>query len=73
MAPIPVMVAMVLLGNMSPVVEKMLALQAWCPAPAKPMRMAGHQGLLKCTPRGWASRAQSGKKAKISMANIRPP
>ena len=31
MAPIPVMVATVCLGNMSPMVEKRLADHAWCP------------------------------------------
>ena len=43
MAPIPVMVATVCLGNMSPMVEKRLADHAWCPAPAIPINIAGHQ------------------------------
>ena len=71
-APMPVMVAMVLLGNMSPMVEKRFALQAWCPAAARPIRMAGHQGESNLMPRGWAKRAAIGKNAKISIASIRP-
>ena len=57
---------------MSPMVEKRFALQAWWPAAARPMRMAGIQAESKRMPSGCASRAQSGKKAKMSMASMRP-
>ena len=42
----PVTVAIAPFGNMSPMVEKRFALQAWWPAAARPMRMAGIQAEL---------------------------
>ena len=54
MPPIPVMVAMLDFGNMSPTVEKMLADQDWCAAAPMPIRMTGNQGDI--LPRGCASK-----------------
>ena len=68
--PIPVMVAIADLGNMSPMVEKRLADHAWCPAPARPMIIAGHHA--ENCPIGCAKSAKRGKNAKMSMASIRP-
>ena len=68
--PMPVTVAMALLGNMSPMVEKILADHAWCAAPAIPIMMTGNQ--YEIAPRGCAKSAKSGKKAKINMAFILP-
>ena len=65
----PVMEAMVDFGNMSPTVEKMLALHAWCPAAARPIRQAGnHTETLES---GCAKSAASGKNAKSSIAVMR--
>ena len=41
--PIPVTVAIAFLGNISPTVEKILADQAWCAAPAIPIIITGIQ------------------------------
>src|SRR5512133_1325443 len=41
--PIPVMEAIAVFGNMSPIVEKRLADHAWCAAPAIPMMIIGNQ------------------------------
>ena len=68
--PMPVIVATADFGNISPVVENMFADHAWCPAPTRPMIIAGHHALY--CPRGCAKRASTGKKAKMSIASMRP-
>ena len=68
-APMPVTEAIVDFGNMSPTVEKMLALHAWCPAAARPMRIAGNHTEMPAS--GCVTSAASGKNAKMSIARIR--
>src|SRR5690606_9997679 len=68
--PIPVTVAIADLGNISPIVEKILALQAWWAAPAIPMIITGNH--TDTVPKGCANSASNGKKAKINMERILP-
>lgn len=55
---------------MSPTVENRFADHAWCPAPARPMMIAGHHA--ENCPIGCAKSAKSGKNAKMSIESIRP-
>ena len=69
MPPMPVTVAIADLGNMSPMVEKILADHDWCAAPPRPIRMIANRGELK--PMDSASSTSTGRADKISMARIR--
>ena len=56
---IPVIVAIAFLGNISPIVEKILADHNWCAAPAIPIITTGIRN--ETYPSGCAKSAKSGK------------